>query len=163
MFFTLFCRIRSHRAVVFALLLPVAAAIASTRSEQEALADLCAKSDAVVHIRVEATPAPGAGKQFTISDVSLVRILKQTDSFPGETAVKYALTIKRPGDTISPKDLEIRHPGDYVIFCRLPPAGDVFGYELPSLDAWSLYKDNDSEIQSACHPDESPRAAATAH
>jgi hypothetical protein len=147
---------------LLALLLPVMA-FASAKSNQQALADLCAKSDAVVHIRVSAVPASGAGKQFTVSDVSLVRILKQTDSFPGETAVKYALTIKRPGDTISPKDWEIRHPGDYVIFCRLPPAGDVFGYELPSLDAWSLYKDNDSEIQSACHPDESTKPAAAAH
>jgi hypothetical protein len=147
------------KAILLALLLPVTA-FASTKSNQQALADLCANSDAVVHIRVEATPAPGDGKHFTVSDVSLVRILKQTDSFPGRTAVTYALTIKRPGNIISEKDWEVRHPGDYVIFCRLPPAGDVLGYELPSLDVWSLYKDNDSEIQSACHPADSTKPAA---
>lgn len=109
----------------------------------------CKSSDAVVHIRVNATLETENPQCYLVKSVSLVRTIKKVDSFLGDAAVAYALTVVRPGDTLPDWYLTIQTPGDYVVFCQ-SLVGDESLPVGPRIEISGLYKDDDSKIRKLC-------------
>lgn len=116
---------------------------------QKLLLEECRSSDAIVHIRVAATADPKNPRSYIVKSVWLVRTIKKADSFLGDAAVSYALTIVRPGDALPDWYEVIRAPADYVVFCR-SIVGDVTLPSGPEINVTLLYKDDDSKILQLC-------------
>jgi hypothetical protein len=111
--------------------------------------DWCKSSDAVVHIRVNATPGAKDPQLYLVKSVSFVSTIKKANSFLGDAGVAYALTMVRPGDTLPAYFHEIQLPGDYVVFCQAI-VGDVTLPLGPRIEISGLSKDDDSRIRKLC-------------
>jgi len=135
-------------AILFALVPFITKAFADSVYDKQLL-DWCKSSDAIVHIRVDATQEAKDPELYLVKSVTLVSTIKTADSFLGDAGVAYALTVVRPGDTLPAHFHEIQVPGDYVVFCQAS-VGDVTLPIGPRIEISGLYKDDDSAIRKAC-------------
>lgn len=135
-------------AILFAALVLTTKTFADSAYDK-LLLDRCKSSDAIVHIRVEATQEAKDPELYLVKSVTLVSTIKKVDSFLGDAGVAYALTVVRSGDTLPAHFHEIQLPGDYVVFCQAT-VGDVTLPLGPRIEISGLYKDDDSGIRKVC-------------